>query len=270
VHLAQRSVDEDYRLEIFERLGSTNDVAMARAETAGLDKLWVVANRQDAGRGRHGRDWASPPGNLYASLVLIDPAAPEAAAQLGFVAGVALGNALRRLVPASPPIELKWPNDALWRGAKLSGLIVEGIRLKSGDFACILGIGVNCATHPADVLKPTTDLTEIAQRPVSAAEVFRELTDELPLALRRWRRGHGFDQIRAEWLSLAGGVGEKVRADTGARIYEGRFRTIDRSGRLVLDCSVGAVTIAAGEVFLAEFDTASEPPITGELATDET
>jgi BirA family transcriptional regulator, biotin operon repressor / biotin---[acetyl-CoA-carboxylase] ligase len=269
VHLAQRSVDEGYRLEVFERLGSTNDMAMARAETAGLDKLWVVAHSQDAGRGRHGRIWASPPGNLYASLVLIDPAAPEAAAQLGFVAGVALGNALRRIVPTSPPIELKWPNDALWRGAKLSGLIVEGIRLKSGDFACILGIGVNCAAHPTDVSKPTTDLTEIAKRPVSVAEVFQELTNELPLALRRWRRGNGFDQIRAEWLSLAGGVGETVRADTGTRVHQGLFRTIDPSGRLVLDCPTGPVTIAAGEVFLARVDTASEPPITGELATDE-
>jgi BirA family biotin operon repressor/biotin-[acetyl-CoA-carboxylase] ligase len=262
-------VDEGYRLEIFERLGSTSDIAMARAETVGLDKLWVVALSQDAGRGRQGRVWTSPPGNLYASLVLIDPAAPEAAAQLGFVAGVALGRALRRLVPVSPPIELKWPNDALWRGAKLSGLIVEGTRLKSGDFACILGIGVNCACHPADISKPTTDLTEIAKRTVSAAEVFQGLTDELPQALRRWRRGYGFDQIRAEWLSLAGGVGGQVRADTGRRVHEGRFRTIDPAGRLVLDSPTGPVTIAAGEVFLAGVGTVSEPPITGELATDE-
>lgn len=269
MHLAQRSVDEGYRLEVFDRIGSTNDLAMARAEAAGADKLWIVAQSQEAGRGRHGRVWASPPGNLYASLLLLDPAAPDSAAQLGFVAGVALGTALRRLVPASPPIQLKWPNDALWRGAKLSGLIVEGMRLKNGQFACILGIGVNCASHPSDLTVATTDLTSIAQRPISAAKVLFELSDELPQALRRWRRGLGFDQIRGEWLSLAGGVGETVRADTGTRVYEGRFRTIDASGRLVLDCPAGAVTIAAGEVFLAWPDATAEPPIAGELATDE-
>jgi BirA family transcriptional regulator, biotin operon repressor / biotin---[acetyl-CoA-carboxylase] ligase len=269
VDLAQQSVDEGYRLEVFDRIGSTNDIAMARAEGAEVDKLWVVAHRQDAGRGRHGRVWASPPGNLYASLLLVDPATPDVVAQLGFVAGVALAKALRRLVPATPPIQLKWPNDALWRGAKVSGLIVEGVQLKNGQFACILGIGVNCASHPSTLSVPTTDLTTIARRPVSAAEVLWQLSDELPQALRRWRRGLGFEQIRVEWLSLAGGVGEKVRVDTGARVYEGLFRTIDPSGRLVLDCQGAPVTIAAGEVFLAWPDAAAEPPITGELATDE-
>jgi BirA family biotin operon repressor/biotin-[acetyl-CoA-carboxylase] ligase len=269
VHLAQRSVEEGYRLEVFDRLSSTNDIAMARAASGCADKLWIVARSQESGRGRQGRFWASPPGNLYASLLLVDPAGPDAAPQLGFVAGVALVSALRRLAPVTPPIQLKWPNDALWGGAKLSGLIVEGIRLTDGQFACVLGIGVNCASHPVSSSRSATDLATIVQRPVSAAEVLWALSDELPQALRRWRRGLGFDAIRDQWLSYAGGIGEIVRADTGTQIHEGVFRTIDPGGRLVLDTATGPVTVTAGEVFLAWQDAAAEPPIKGELATDE-
>jgi BirA family transcriptional regulator, biotin operon repressor / biotin---[acetyl-CoA-carboxylase] ligase len=266
VQLAQRSVADGYRLEVFDRLGSTNDIAMARAGAGAIGKLWIVAHAQEAGRGRLGRVWLSPPGNLYASLLLIDPALPDAAPQLGFVAGVALVRALRRLVPIMPPILLKWPNDALWRGAKLSGLIVEGVRLANGQFACVIGIGVNCTSHPSSLSRAATDLSTIAERPVSAADVLLAISDELPQALALWCRGIGFETIRDQWLSLAGGVGETVRADTGNQTYEGVFQTIDSRGRLVLATSSGLVTLAAGEVFLSG-RTRPRHPMKGKLAT---
>jgi BirA family biotin operon repressor/biotin-[acetyl-CoA-carboxylase] ligase len=252
VQLAPRSVADGYRLEVYNRLGSTNDLALVRANAGSPGKLWIVAHEQQSGRGRQGRVWLSPLGNLYVSLFLFDPAEPDTAPQLGFVAGVALARALRSLVPKSPPIELKWPNDALWRGAKLSGLIVEGVRLADGRFGCVIGFGVNCVSHPLGCSQPTTDLSTIAERSISAAEVLWALSDELPRALAQWRRGVTFATIRQEWLSLAGGIGEQVRADTGAAIHDGVFRTIDARGRLVLDTTTGPVTIDAGEVFLSQ------------------
>jgi BirA family biotin operon repressor/biotin-[acetyl-CoA-carboxylase] ligase len=252
VQLAPGSVADGYRLEVYDRLGSTNDQALARAAAGSPGKLWIVAREQESGRGRQGRVWLSPPGNLYASLLLVDPAEPDTAPQLGFVAGVALALALRSLVPKAPPIELKWPNDALWRGAKLSGLIVEGVRLADGQFGCVIGFGVNCTSHPATSSQATTDLSTIAERPVSAGEVLWALSDELPPTLAQWRRGIDFATIRERWLSLAGGIGEQVRANTGTTIYDGIFKTIDSRGRLVLDTKAGPVTIDAGEVFLSQ------------------
>jgi BirA family biotin operon repressor/biotin-[acetyl-CoA-carboxylase] ligase len=252
VQLAPGSVADGYRLEVYDRLGSTNDLALARANAGSRGKLWVVAREQESGRGRQGRVWLSPPGNLYASLFLVNPAEPDIAPQLGFVAGVALVRALRSLVPKSPPIELKWPNDALWRGAKLSGLIVEAVRVAGGQFGCVIGFGVNCVSHPVSSSNPTTDLSTIAERSIAAAEVLSALSEELPRALAQWGRGVAFATIRQEWLSLAAGIGEPVRANTGTAIHNGVFKTIDSRGRLVLETATGPVTIDAAEVFLLE------------------
>ena len=98
--LGERAISAGYRLEEFEALGSTNDEAASRIARGDPGRLWVVAQKQTMGRGRFGRQWQSPPGNLYASLLLIDPAPPPISAQLGFVAGVALVGALREVIGA--------------------------------------------------------------------------------------------------------------------------------------------------------------------------
>jgi len=252
VKLSAQADRDGYRVEVFDRLDSTNDEAMSRARKGDPGTLWIVARQQDRGRGRHGRTWSSPPGNLYASLLLIDAARPAVAPQLGFVAGVALSRALRRVVPAEAPILLKWPNDAVCHDAKLSGLLVEGSQLAMGRFACVIGFGVNCRSHPDDLARKAANLSAVAGRPITACEVFSALSDEMPKALAVWRGGENFSAIRESWLTYAGGVGQKVVAMTGSRIVEGVFRTIDAGGRLVLETSSGPVAIEAADVFLRE------------------
>ncbi|MGH6680127.1 MAG: biotin--[acetyl-CoA-carboxylase] ligase, partial [Bradyrhizobium sp.] len=94
--LADSAVAQNYRLLVNDEAGSTNDEAMSLAREGAPDRMWIIARAQSSGRGRHGRQWISPPGNLYASLLLIDEVPMRHAPQLGFVAGVALANALRK------------------------------------------------------------------------------------------------------------------------------------------------------------------------------
>ena len=114
-----------WRVARFARVGSTNDEARRAALAGDAGRLWVVAEEQTHGRGRKGRFWSSPPGNLYASALVVDPCPPALAPQIGFVAGVALAQAVEDLGGAG--FGLKWPNDLMWRGAKVAGLLAEGV-----------------------------------------------------------------------------------------------------------------------------------------------
>lgn len=238
-----------YRLEVFTSLGSTNDEAMSRIAAGDMGRLWVVAAAQTRGRGRMGRVWSSPPGNLYASLLLIDPAPPAHVAELGFVAGVALVDALRDIAHGDERLRLKWPNDVLCGGAKLSGLLLEGASLRNGQFACVVGVGVNCQSSPADAPYPTASLSGIGAASSDRAALFAALSDRMAHWLEVWARGDNFAAIRAAWLERAGGVGERARVTRNGQILEGRFLGIDAQGRMLLERIGGAIeAIEAGDV----------------------
>lgn len=246
------AADAGYRLELHETLASTNDTAMQRAEAGDPGRLWVAAGTQTAGRGRRGRVWQSPSGNLYATLLLVDPAPVARNAQLGFVAGAALATAVEALVPRSG-FAIKWPNDLVSAGAKLSGLLLEARRLSSsGVTAVAIGFGVNCRSHPDRLPYPTTDLSVLAGRSIRAADVFTPLSGAVAHLLDRWGRGAGFALIRRIWLDFAAGLGDVIRVETGTKSFRGVFDTIDSQGRLVLRTDNGPVTIDAGDVFLGQ------------------
>ena len=134
---------EGYRLEAHDTVGSTNALALERARAGDPGKLWIVSKQQESGRGRRGRAWATPQGNLAATLLLVTDCDLALAATLGFVAGLALADALDAVVPdgriAIAPdggsgagrnrFELKWPNDVLADGAKLAGILLESAML---------------------------------------------------------------------------------------------------------------------------------------------
>ena len=240
-----------FRVERLGAVASTNDEAMARARAGDPGGLWIVADEQTGGRGRQGRVWASPPGNLYASLLLIDPAPPGRAPELGFVAGVALCEALRQVLGGDDRLAVKWPNDMLFDGAKLSGMLLEGALLPEGRFACVIGIGVNCASHPATTPYRATHLAEIGTTLSDPREVFDRLSAALARWLAVWDAGAGFADVRAKWLKFAAGLGCDIAVATPTQRLEGRFETIDAQGRLVLQTSSGRTTVEAGDVFLA-------------------
>ncbi len=240
-----------FALQVFPALGSTNDEALAQARSGAGGRRWVVAREQTAGRGRHGRLWRSPPGNLYASLLLIDPCPVERGPEIGFVAGVALASALRALLGGDQRLQLKWPNDALYGEAKLSGLLLEAAKLEDERFACVVGFGVNCGDSPKDLPYPATCLREIGTMLFDPADVLAALSDAMAHWLAVWDGGWHFADVRKAWLALARGIGAPVKVIQGERELTGVFQTIDARGRMLLQGPGGRLdVIEAGDVLL--------------------
>jgi BirA family transcriptional regulator, biotin operon repressor / biotin---[acetyl-CoA-carboxylase] ligase len=235
------------RLKRCDTIDSTNAEALRLARAGARGPLWVTARRQTAGRGRRGRDWASPPGNLYATLLLTDPAPSPCVAELSFVAGVALADAVAGVAPElAPRLQIKWPNDLLCDSAKLAGILVEG---EGVPVAAVVGIGVNCAHHPAGTSYPATDLAA-AGASVAPDELIGALDSAMTVRLAQWDRGQNFAAIREAWLARASGLRETLRVTVAERTIEGRFEGLDAIGRLLLRRPDGTVeTVTAGEVF---------------------
>lgn len=228
-----------------DTVGSTNAEALALARAGERGPLWVTARAQSAGRGRRGRAWVSEPGNLYASLLLTDPAPPERAAQLAFVAALAVHDAIAATAPTlAPELAFKWPNDVLLGGAKVAGILIEA---EGTPLVAAIGIGINAAHHPTDAERTATDLAA-AGALVTVEALFAALSLAMVERLREWQAGFG--SIRTAWLARAAGRGGDLRARLGTRELTGRFETIDDEGRLQLRLPDGRIeTIASGEVF---------------------
>ena len=241
-------------LVAFDEIGSTNAEALARARAGEQGSLWIVAARQSAGRGRHGRVWISEPGNLYATLLLTKPAPPARMPELAFVAGLAVYDAVAEAAPSlQSQLMLKWPNDLLCEGAKLAGLLVEG----EGS-AVAVGFGINCNHHPAGTAYPATDLSA-AGITVSPGGLMRVLSKAMLDRLAQWQRGANFAAIRTDWLAHAHAHGSAMNVRVGAREIFGRYEGIDETGRLLLRTGDDQFeAISAGEIFpLAPLDAAA-------------
>jgi BirA family transcriptional regulator, biotin operon repressor / biotin---[acetyl-CoA-carboxylase] ligase len=258
VELGASAKAASHRLIVRDSVGSTNEEAMQLARDGDPGPLWLVAREQLQGRGRRGRTWLSPAGNLYASLLLIDAAPSERLPELGFVASVALSNALRAILGNDPRLGIKWPNDLLFDGAKLSGILLESSSLPSGATACVAGFGVNCRSHPPNLPYAATDLAAIGTLLDAPEDIFSRLSDAMADALQVWSSGAGFPEIRARWLASAVGVGSTIRVVLGASSLAGIFETIDARGRLILRDGGNTRVIEAGDVFLATRANTSE------------
>ena len=252
MRLAAIALRSGYRLNAFETLTSTSDEALRRASLGDRGRLWIVARVQSSGRGRQGRAWSSPPGNVYASLLLVDAVAPAVAPQLGLVAAVAAVNALGTLLGPAHRLTLKWPNDVLAEGRKLCGILVEGSRLPSGGFACVLGFGINRQSHPAGMPYPVTDLFAVSEARPSIDAVVEALTAAFHEVFALWDAGRNFEAIRMLWLDHALPHGTPMTAASARGRVSGRFETIDPQGRLVLATERGPVSIDAGDVFVMD------------------
>ena len=239
-----------WRVERFAALASTNDAALDRARGGDPGDLWIVADRQTSGRGRRGRVWVSEAGNLYASALLIDPCEPPRLAELPFVTVVAVRRAIGAAVARGDErVRIKWPNDVLVDGAKVSGILLESTRLPDGRTAVAVGIGINCRSAPVATETPATSLLACGSG-IFPERLFDDLRRAFAAALGIWERGLGFGEIRADWLAHAGGIGAPIRVRLVAGEETGVFEAIDPAGRLVLRTVDGERrTISAGDVF---------------------
>jgi BirA family biotin operon repressor/biotin-[acetyl-CoA-carboxylase] ligase len=249
--MSEISLPQGYRLLTFATLGSTNDEAKTLARAAAAASTVVWAREQTAGRGRRGRAWTSPPGNLYLSLLMRPGCAPAAAAQLGFVAALGLADALAALAGPRLDLRCKWPNDLLAGGRKLAGILLESeMGADPAVEFVVIGVGVNLATAPASTEYPATSLAAQGCADITPAALLEGFIGRFDGWARRWQEA-GFAPVRDAWLARASGIGEPVRVRLERGTFDGRFLDLDVDGALLLDSADGRRRIAAGDIFPA-------------------
>jgi BirA family biotin operon repressor/biotin-[acetyl-CoA-carboxylase] ligase len=238
-----------YGLHHCTEIDSTNAEARRMAATGVPAPIWICADRQSQGRGRRGRVWDSPTGNLAATL-LLRPEKPVAeCAQLSFVGALAVAETVTRYAPVAD-VRLKWPNDVLADARKIAGILLESASDASTSPAWLaVGIGINLTSHPQGTEFPATSLSGLSVESPSTS-------DALTALARAWARWYeiwteqGFEPVRDGWLARAAGLGARIRARLGGGETSGVFEGIDGSGALLLRERPDRLrAIAAAEVF---------------------
>ncbi len=223
---------------------STNDDMAALARDGAPEGSWLRADAQTGGRGRQGRVWLSPPGNLYASTLVRRIAGDPPAPSLALLAAVALDELLQGWVGADR-LMIKWPNDLLADGAKISGILLEGV----GD-AVIVGIGANLAHFPADIGRPATSLAALGLSPPDPADFVADLAASFAAWLARWR-GEGLGVVLARWQARAHPPGTALRVQAPEGVLDGLYDGLEADGALRLKAADGRVHVVhAGDIFL--------------------
>lgn len=226
-------------------VGSTNDVAKARAAEGSAEGLVVVAAVQREGRGRLGRTWRSPVGGVWLSVLLRPRLAPERAPILALAAGVAVARSLKGLYGLDA--RLKWPNDVLVGGKKVSGILTEmGAELGRLDYV-VVGVGVNAdfglEALPADLRERATTLREEVGGSISRLALVRRILEELEGTYEA-----ALDQgLLEEYKTLSATLGKMVRVVTGDATLEGRAVDVDRDGALIIERGDDLVRALYGE-----------------------
>ena len=238
-------------LHCHDELPSTNDLAKQLAEEGAASGEVVIAESQTAGRGRRGRGWISPPRkNLYLSAIVRPDLPPQRAPEVTLVASVAVCEAVRQ---AGVNAVIKWPNDVLFEGRKLAGILLEMAAEMDRVQWLVIGIGVNLNLAPGEL---PDDLRDVATSVAAerGSPVPRALfTAALLGGLEEWLDRHaaeGFEPIRQAWRSLSGTLGREVRASVGEGEVTGVAEDIDETGALLVRGAAGLTRIVAGEVQL--------------------
>lgn len=232
-------------------VGSTNTVCAEHFASGDAGQLWITARRQLAGKARRGRAWVSEPGNLYASLLLIDPAPQERLVGLPLVVSLALHHALLDALPAlGKRLAIKWPNDLLLDGKKLSGILMEAhydsATKRSG---IVIGCGINCTHFPDSPFYPATSLSAEGFL-LEPADLFAHFANTMASTLALWDHGNGLEAIRTAWLARAKGRGETITARFDDHSITGRFADLDENGYLLLEDDTGGLRqISAADIF---------------------
>jgi BirA family transcriptional regulator, biotin operon repressor / biotin---[acetyl-CoA-carboxylase] ligase len=219
---------------------------LARAREGAPEGLWLRADAQDGGRGRQGRHWESPFGNLFASTIVCLHSADPEASTLAFVAGLAAIDTIRLIAP-DIAVQLKWPNDILTAsGEKICGILLE----RTGD-AVVAGFGINLHSHPENLDRSTSDLLSLGANPPHAQAVVEVLADCFQIWLNRWRTVE-LASIFRNWDALAHphGTALSVKLPDGAEL-EGLYAGLADDGALRLRLASSDIrAIHAADIFL--------------------
>lgn len=242
-------------LLLLDQIDSTNAEARRRAEAGEAGPLWITARRQTEGRGRRGRAWESETGNLFGTLLLTTRKSPSEAAQITFVAALAVADLLDDFAPPSL-VTIKWPNDVMLAGEKASGVLVESGAHTAGGLWLAVGIGVNLVHAPTGTERPATSLAQHLRGDVAATPTVElasaRLAQAFAIWLDRWQ-SLGFEPILDAWTARTTGLDGPATARLGHETIEGRAEGVAADGALRLRLADGTLRlISAGDVFFGE------------------
>lgn len=249
------SAREPVPVEIHVELDSTNAEARRRAEAGEFGPTWILALDQTAGRGRRGRAWDSGWDNLTATYLFTLAKPPTEAAQLAFVTGLAVFDLVETYVPTAL-VGLKWPNDVLIEGMKVSGMLIESGPAEGRGLWLAVGVGVNLVDFPKDVERPATAISQHLRPAVSVAPKPIEAIGRLSRAFSEWFEiwlADGFEPIRQAWTGRAVGMGQPCTVRLERESVTGIAEGLDADGALLLRLPGGMLRrITAGDVFFGE------------------
>ena len=242
-----------WRLAVHPSLPSTSDLCAARAEAGEPEGLAVMALRQTAGRGSRGRQWESPEGNLYISVLLRPPGTLADGGGWALIAALAMIEAVSGFVPDPTRLALKWPNDVLLDGRKLAGVRLDAQARPDGTFDwLVMGCGINLA-HAPDLPGRQVACLADAAPPPPTSEAAKALLDRLA----HWRGvclAKGLGPVRAAWLARAQPVGTKLQLSYNGQVIGGSFAGLADDGGLLLATGGRVEAFSTGELLLSPGD----------------
>lgn len=245
-----RCIRDPMKILRYKTVDSTNDIALRLVEEGAEDRTVVTANEQTAGRGRRGAEWVSPPGsNLYFSIILRPPTPfePARVPELAFVVSVAIAQALRDL---GVTVGIKWPNDVLARGKKISGILIE---LSPKRDAVVIGVGVNVNWReiPEELADRATSVALETGITVPVEDCLRLVLDKMEEALLLYEQG--FEKTLKEWRSLECTTGREVKVMRDGEEVIGTASGIDERGGLLVKLASGeVVTVTAAGALIED------------------
>lgn len=245
-----------WHIEVHERAISTQNLLKERAIAAQPEGTVVQALIQSNGYGRAARQWVSPPGNLYLSILLKPSCHVQHVGQLSLMAGVAVGRTVERYISggAGNTLRLKWPNDVLIDGDKCAGLILETSIASSGALEWVaLGIGINVEKTPAlsGLNTSGTSIAEHSKATPSLDKIRDVLLRELSGLYQPWQQEQNFAAIKAAWLEMAHKKGDMLSVKMAKGLQQGTFYDVDEFGSLLFHDEVGALQkINSGDIYV--------------------
>ncbi len=240
----------------YKKVDSTNDVVYDLAENGIGEGAVAVSEEQTKGKGRHGRQWLSPPhGGVYFSCVLRPEIAPTEIAKITLLAAVAVARSIRDVTGASAMI--KWPNDILVNDKKVCGILTEMKAEQDAVDFVVVGIGINVNTPLKYLPKGASSLiAEIGGRAgeekLSRIEVVRNVLEKLEEEYLKLKK-HGFKPIIEDWKHFSAMIGSRVKVTLPNRTFEGLVHNLDSSGELVIRRDTGVLEkISSGDVVIVK------------------
>lgn len=237
------------KIHAYETTDSTMQIAHRLSAAGEPEGSVVVAEGQGKGRGRLGRNWISPKGKgIYLSVILRPQVQFSQVPLITLMAAVAVARAISKETTLSP--EIKWPNDVLIKGKKVSGILTEmNAELNRVNYI-VLGIGLNVSTPPSALPAHATSLAQELGHKVDRLAMARALLVQLDSSYAQFL-DEGAEPILEAWRGYALFLGKRVRAEIQGRVVDGHAVDVDSSGALLVRTDHGLVeSVAAGEVLL--------------------